>query len=67
MASDLNTVVRVHHTGPPDVLCVETLPVPQPQKGEVLLRQEAIGVNFIDTYFRSGLYPFPALPAIPGN
>ncbi|MFS8367259.1 quinone oxidoreductase family protein [Acetobacter oryzifermentans] len=67
MASDLNTVVRVHHTGPPDVLRVETLPVPQPQKGEVLLRQEAIGVNFIDTYFRSGLYPFPTLPAIPGN
>ncbi|AZV40293.1 quinone oxidoreductase family protein [Komagataeibacter xylinus] len=62
----MNTVIRVHDYGGPDVLRVETLPVPTPGPGEVVLRQEAIGVNFIDTYFRSGLYKFPALPAIPG-
>ncbi|QHC35016.1 quinone oxidoreductase [Komagataeibacter xylinus] len=62
----MNTVIRVHDYGGPDVLRVETLPVPTPGPGEIVLRQEAIGVNFIDTYFRSGLYKFPALPAIPG-
>ncbi|MCX2561467.1 quinone oxidoreductase [Acetobacter farinalis] len=66
MDQEINTVIRVHAPGGPDVMQVETLPVPQPGPGEVLLRQEAIGVNFIDTYFRSGLYKFPALPGIPG-
>lgn len=66
MSDETNTVIRVHETGGPDVLKVENLPVPTPGAGEVLLRQEAIGVNFIDTYFRSGLYKFPSLPAIPG-
>ncbi|MGS0647233.1 quinone oxidoreductase family protein [Komagataeibacter melomenusus] len=62
----MNTVIRVHDYGGPDVLRVETLPEPTSGPGEIVLRQEAIGVNFIDTYFRSGLYKFPALPAIPG-
>ncbi|WEQ55397.1 quinone oxidoreductase [Komagataeibacter nataicola] len=62
----MNTVIRVHGYGGPDVLRVETLPVPTPGPGEIVVRQEAIGVNFIDTYFRSGLYRFPSLPAIPG-
>ncbi|MBV1829557.1 quinone oxidoreductase [Komagataeibacter sp. AV436] len=62
----MNTIIRVHDYGGPDVLRVETLPEPTPGPGEIVLRQEAIGVNFIDTYFRSGLYKFPALPAIPG-
>uniref|UniRef100_UPI00248DFA4C alcohol dehydrogenase catalytic domain-containing protein n=1 Tax=Acetobacter malorum TaxID=178901 RepID=UPI00248DFA4C len=66
MSDETNTVIRVHETGGPDVLKVENLPVPMPGSGEVLLRQEAIGGNFIDTYFRSGLYKFPSLPAIPG-
>lgn len=62
----MNTVIRVHEYGGPDVLAVETQPVPTPAAGEIVLRQEAIGVNFIDTYFRSGLYKFPSLPGIPG-
>lgn len=62
----MNTVIRVHDYGGPDALHVETLPVPTPAANEIVLRQEAVGVNFIDTYFRSGLYKFPALPAIPG-
>jgi NADPH:quinone reductase-like Zn-dependent oxidoreductase len=38
----------------------------EPLEGEVLVRHKAIGVNFIDVYHRTGLYPLPALPAIPG-
>lgn len=63
---NMNTVIRVHEYGGPDVLRTETLPVPTPAAGEIVLRHDAIGVNFIDTYFRSGLYKFPSLPAIPG-
>ena len=66
MVTQDTTVVQVDATGGPEVLQVRTQPVPQPGAGQVLLRQEAIGVNFIDTYFRSGLYRFPALPATPG-
>jgi NADPH2:quinone reductase len=45
--------------GGPEVLAVETAPMPNPGPGEILLRQTAIGLNFIDTYHRSGLYPVP--------
>ncbi|PYD73793.1 quinone oxidoreductase family protein [Novacetimonas hansenii] len=62
----MNTVIRVQEYGGPDVLRIEDLPIPVPGKGEVLIRQEAMGVNFIDTYYRSGLYKFPSLPATPG-
>ncbi len=57
--------VRFHRFGGPEVLEVEDAPVPEPGAGEVLIRHEAIGLNFIDTYHRSGLYPV-SLPAIPG-
>lgn len=46
-------------SGGPEVLHALDLPTPAPQAGEVALRHTAIGVNFIDTYFRSGLYPWP--------
>lgn len=60
--------VRVHETGGPDVLTWEEVEVGEPGAGEVLIRHTAIGLNFIDTYFRSGLYPAPSgLPFIPGN
>ncbi len=45
--------------GGPDVLHEIDLPTPAPKAGEVLVKHNAIGVNFIDTYFRSGLYPWP--------
>ena len=48
--------IRIHETGGPDKLRVEDVPVPSPKPGEVRFRVEAAGVNFIDTYFRSGLY-----------
>ncbi|AMA76174.1 NADPH:quinone reductase [Thermus parvatiensis] len=51
--------IRVHETGGPEVLRLEELPVPEPGPGEVLVRLLAIGVNFIDTYKRKGLYPVP--------
>jgi len=60
--------VRVHETGGPEVLTFEDVPLGSPGKGEVKVRHTAIGLNFIDTYFRSGLYPAPqGLPFIPGN
>jgi NADPH2:quinone reductase len=60
-------VVRILETGGPEVLAHEDLPLGDPGRGEVRLRQTAIGLNFIDTYHRSGLYPLPALPAILGR
>jgi NADPH2:quinone reductase len=59
--------VRVHQTGGPEVLTLEDVEVPAPGKGEVKIRQRACGINFIDTYFRTGLYKAPALPFIAGN
>ncbi len=57
--------VRIHQTGGPEVLKLEDVAVPEPGPGEILVRHEAIGLNFIDTYHRSGLYPVE-LPAVPG-
>ncbi|MGC2947929.1 quinone oxidoreductase family protein [Burkholderia ambifaria] len=54
--------VRFHETGGPDVLRWEEVDVGDPGPGQVRLRHEAVGLNFADTYFRSGLYPV-ALPA----
>ncbi|RTH04762.1 NADPH:quinone reductase, partial [Thermus scotoductus] len=51
--------VRVHQTGGPEVLALEDLPTPEPGPGEVLVKLLAIGVNYIDTYKRRGLYPMP--------
>ncbi|MFD3006554.1 quinone oxidoreductase family protein [Thermus tengchongensis] len=51
--------VRVHQTGGPEVLRLEDIPIPEPGPGEVLVRLLAIGVNYIDTYKRKGLYPMP--------
>jgi NADPH2:quinone reductase len=51
--------IRFEKTGGPEVLNFEEAPTPAPGQGEILVRHEAIGVNFIDTYHRSGLYPVP--------
>ncbi|MGB8812632.1 MAG: quinone oxidoreductase [Paracoccaceae bacterium] len=55
-----------HHPGGPEVMAWEPLPLAAPGPGEVRLRHTAIGVNFIDIYFRSGLYPWPEATLIPG-
>ena len=54
--------IRIHQTGGPEVLCWEEVDVPAPAAGEVTVRHLAVGLNFIDTYHRTGLYPLP-LPA----
>lgn len=59
-------VVRFHQTGGPEVLRFEEADVGEPGPGEVRLRHEAVGLNFADTYFRSGTYPVP-LPSGLGN
>src|SRR4249919_1889780 len=57
--------IRVHRVGGPEVLQWEEVEVGDPGPGEVRLRQEAAGLNFIDVYHRTGLYP-QALPFTPG-
>jgi len=49
--------IQINRTGGPEVLEAVDLPVPEPGPGQVRLRHEAIGINFIDTYHRTGLYP----------
>jgi len=51
--------IRIHQTGGPEVLTWETVDVPAPTAGEATVRHHAIGLNFIDTYHRTGLYPLP--------
>ena len=51
--------IRFHKTGGPEVLQWEEVNVPQAGPGEVLIRHKAVGLNYIDTYHRSGLYPMP--------
>ena len=58
--------IRVHRTGGPEVLRLEDVQVPEPGTGQVLMRVEAAGVNFVDVYHRTGLYP-AALPYTPGR
>ena len=58
--------IQITETGGPEVLRAVDLPAPKPGPGEVLIRHQAIGLNFIDTYMRTGLYPLP-LPAILGS
>jgi NADPH2:quinone reductase len=59
-------VVRVHEVGGPEVLRFEETDVGSPDAGQVLIRQTAVGLNYIDVYFRSGLYPSRQLPFTPG-
>jgi len=59
--------MRMHNTGGPEVLRWEEVPVSSPGPGEVRLRHSAVGLNYIDVYHRTGLYPLPGgLPATPG-
>jgi NADPH:quinone reductase len=58
--------VRVHAVGGPEVLKYEDVPTPTPGAGQAVVKLEASGLNFIDCYFRAGLYP-TALPFTPGN
>jgi NADPH:quinone reductase len=59
--------IRIHEPGGPDALRWDEIDVPSPGPGEAVVRQTVSGLNFIDVYHRSGLYPVPALPAIIGS
>jgi len=59
-------VIQIDQHGGPNVLKWREVEVASPGKGEVRIRHHAIGLNFIDTYFRTGLYKPPSLPFIPG-
>ncbi len=58
--------IRIHITGSPDEMQWEAVEQRDPGPGEVHIRHEAIGLNFIDVYHRTGLYPLPELPAVLG-
>jgi NADPH2:quinone reductase len=61
-STDMAQAIRVHMTGGPEVLQLEDVAVGRPGPGQARLRHVAVGLNFADTYFRTGLYPM-ALPA----
>jgi NADPH2:quinone reductase len=63
----MSKAIRVHEYGGPEVMRYEDVTVPAPGPGQIHVRQTAIGVNFIDIYFRSGAYKAPQLPFIPGK
>lgn len=55
----MTQAIRISHTGGPEVMTLRSVDLPDPGPSEVRIRHTAIGVNFIDTYHRSGLYPVP--------
>jgi NADPH2:quinone reductase len=60
--------VRVHKHGGPEVLQLDDVQIPAPGQGQIKIKQHAVGVNFIDAYFRMGMYPSPVgLPFTAGN
>jgi NADPH2:quinone reductase len=61
----MSKAIRMHANGGPEVLKWESVPMPEPGPGEVLIHHEAVGLNYIDVYFRTGLYK-TNLPATPG-
>ncbi len=58
--------IQVHKVGGPDAMQYESVEVGAPGQGQIKLKQHAIGVNYIDVYLRTGLYPQPTSPFIPG-
>ncbi len=59
--------IRIHRFGGPEELNWEPVDVPSPGPGEALIEQTVAGLNYIDVYFRTGLYPLPSFPATLGN
>ena len=62
----MSKAIKIYETGGADVMRWEDFDPGQPAAGEALVRHDAVGLNFIDVYHRSGTYPLPSLPAIPG-
>ena len=62
----MTKAIRIYETGGPEVMRWEDVDPGKPESGEALVRHEAVGMNFIDVYHRTGLYPLPSLPATLG-
>jgi NADPH2:quinone reductase len=62
----MSKAIVMHETGGPEVLKWEDFDPGAPAGDEAVVRHEAVGLNFIDVYHRTGLYPLPGLPAVPG-
>lgn len=62
----MNRAIRIHEYGGPEKMVWEEVPMPSPKPGEALVRHHAVGLNYIDVYFRTGLYKAPSLPATIG-
>lgn len=62
----MSHAIRIHETGGPEVMKWEEVDVGDPGEGQVKLRQTAVGLNFIDVYFRTGTYPQDTMPFTPG-
>ena len=63
----MTKAIRIHTNGGPEVMKWEDVPTPEPGPGEALIKQEAVGLNYIDVYFRTGLYKAPGMPLIIGQ
>jgi NADPH2:quinone reductase len=59
--------IRIYETGGPEVMRFEDVDLAPPEPGQVQIRHHAIGVNFLDIYYRKGVYPTPPVPFTPGN
>jgi NADPH2:quinone reductase len=62
----MSKAIRIHGYGGPDVMRWEDVPTPEPGPGEAVVHHTAVGLNYIDVYFRTGLYKAPAMPATIG-
>ena len=62
----MTKAIRIHAYGGPEVMQWEDVPTPEPGPGEALVHHAAVGLNYIDVYFRTGLYKAPAMPATLG-
>ncbi len=62
----MTKAVQISSTGGPEVMSMVDLPLSKPRPGEALVRHHAVGLNYIDVYFRSGVYPVEALPTVLG-
>ena len=63
----MSKAVRIHGYGGPDMLRWEDVPLPEPGPKEAMIEQKAVGLNYIDVYFRTGQYKVPGFPAIIGQ
>jgi NADPH2:quinone reductase len=63
----MTKAIRIHSPGGPEVMKWEDVPTPDPGPGEALIKQEAVGLNYIDVYFRTGQYKAPSMPLVIGQ